>query len=223
MEPSTDTRAADHVRRIVAVAIIAAIGTFVLYTAYRAILSAAVNDDFPEALAIKVELLPLTFPLHMVTGGLALILLPLTIALRRRPRWHRPLGRIAAADVAVAGVTAYPVAWVAPVTFWSAMGFSAQATVWLVLLALGVGAIRRRRVAAHWRYMLLMTATAFGAVFFRVFLASWALWGSFRWYETFYVCGSWVAWMLPLGVTAAVLAARRRRVTSGDAARSARA
>ncbi len=173
-------------------------------------LSAFASDDFPEALAVKVELMPLIFPVHMVTGGLALVLLPLVITLRRRPKWHRPLGRMAAADVLIAGVTAYPVAWVAPVTTVSAAGFSAQASVWLVLLAAGIWNIRRRRIDTHWQCMLLMTATAFGAVFFRVFLALWTLVGSMRWYEVFYACDAWAAWMLPLGVMGAVLARYKR-------------
>jgi hypothetical protein len=207
MNPSTErSRAAEPFRRAATVLIVSSIGAFILYTASVAFASAFSNDDFPEALAVKVELLPLIFPVHMVSGALALIMLPLAIALRRRPKWHRPLGRIAAIDVLVAGVTAYPVAWVAPVTFWSAMGFSAQATTWLMLLALGIWNIRRRRFAAHLTCMLLMTATAMGAVFFRIYLGLFAMWGPIRWFDTFYACDAWVAWLMPLAVTGAVLA-----------------
>lgn len=179
-----------------------------LYTAWVAISSAFANDDFPESLAVKVELLPLIFPVHMVTGGLALILLPLTIALRRQSRWHRPIGRAAAIDVLVAGVTAFPVAWVAPVTFWSAVGFSAQAATWLVLLGLAIRHIRHGRIAAHRACMILMTATAMGAVFFRLYLALFAMWGPSRWFDTFYAVDSWIAWVLPLGIAAMAMMRR---------------
>lgn len=206
--PREPARAADAFRRVALGIALASIAGFLLYTAWIAVASAFANDDFPEALAIKVELLPILFPVHMVSGGLALVLLPLAIALRRRPRWHRPIGRIAAIDVAVAGVTAYPVAWAAPVTSWSAAGFSAQATVWLVLLGVGIRHIRARRIVAHQRCMALMTATAMGAVFFRIYLALWAIWGWSRGFETFYAFDAWVAWMLPLGITALVLARR---------------
>lgn len=210
MDPSKEpARAADLVRRITLVLIVASIGGFILYTAGLAVVSAIANDDFPESLAVKVELMPLIFPIHMVTGGLALILLPLAITLRRRPRWHRLAGRIAAADVLVAGLTAFPVALVAPVTPWSAAGFSAQGATWLVLLALGVRAIRRRRIAEHWTWMILMTATTTGAVFFRIYLAFWALWGPSRWFEVFYAVDSWIGWTVPLGVTAWVLSRRQ--------------
>lgn len=210
MNPSSErARTVEPLRRAAFALILTSITALILYTAGYAVMSAFANDDFPETLAVKVELMPLIFPVHMVAGGLALILLPLVIALRRRPRWHRPLGRIAAADIVVAGVTAYPVAWVAPVTIVSAAGFSAQATVWLVLLGLGLWNIRRRRIAAHWTCMILMTATAFGAVMFRVLLALWAMQGASRWFEAFYALDAWIAWMLPLGITALVLARRR--------------
>lgn len=210
MNPSTErSRAAGPFRQAAIVVILSSIAALILYTAWIAFVSAFSNDDFPEALAIKVELLPLIFPVHMVSGALALILLPLTIAVRRSPTWHRPLGRIAAVDVLIAGITAYPVAWAAPVTFWSAMGFSMQATTWLTLLALGIVNIRQRRYAAHWTCMLLMTATAMGAVFFRVYLGLFAMWGPSRRFDAFYACDAWLAWLLPLGVTALVLARRR--------------
>lgn len=211
MQPSHEpARTAEPFRRAATVIIVTSIAAFMLYTAFVALASAFSNDDFPESLAVKVELLPVIFPLHMVTGGLALILLPLAIALRRWSRWHRPVGRIAAVDVLIAGITAFPVAWVAPVTSWSAAGFSAQAATWLVLLALGVGNIRRRRIAVHRACMMLMTATAMGAVFFRIYLGLFAMWGPSRWFDTFYAFDSWIAWMLPVTATGLVLRHRRR-------------
>lgn len=208
MEPSPGKTVgvSGPLQRTVVTLILAAIAGLVTYTAGKALWSAFVNDDFPESLAVKVELLPLIFPLHMITGGLALLLLPLTFALRHRPAWHRPIGRVAAADVLVSGLTAFPVAWAAPVTLWSAAGFTAQAATWLALLALGIRAIRQHRVAAHRTCMILMVATTSGAVFFRVYLALWALLGARRQFDTFYACDAWIAWLLPLTVTALILA-----------------
>ena len=163
------------------------------------------QDDFPEALAVKMELLPLLFPLHMLSGGLALVLLPLTLMLHARPALHRPAGRLTALTVIVAGVTAFPVAWAEPVTWWSAAGFTAQAAVWLVLLALALWHIRHGRTGDHRRMMLLMTATASGAIFFRVYLALWAIWAQGRNFELFYACDAWLAWLLPLAIGAFLL------------------
>ena len=182
--------------------ILTGLAAFVIYTALKALTSPWLTDDFPDALAIKVELMPLTFAVHMISGGLALLLVPAALLLRRRPRWHRWAGRIAAADVLVAGLTAFPVALIEPVTAVSGWGFASQGAIWLILLALGIWNIRKRRVAAHRTCMLLMAATTTGAVFFRVYLALFAITGSYRHYEAFYAADAWLAWSLPLAAMA---------------------
>ncbi len=174
-------------------------------TALKALRSPWLVDDFPEALAIKVELMPWLFPLHMIAGGLVLLLIPLTIFAQRSPRWHRPLGRVTAAVVLIAGLTAFPVALIAPVTRVSAWGFAAQGAVWLVLLGIGLRNVWLRRLHAHRAAMLLMAATATGAIFFRVYLALWAIFGDLRHYEAFYAADAWIAWSLPLAATAIFL------------------
>lgn len=181
---------------------VSAIGAFVTSVVIKALMQTFDQEDFPEALLVKVETLPVIFPLHMFTGALALALVPLALLLRPWPRWHRIAGRVAAADVLVAGVTAFPVAWVEPVTPWSAAGFIAQAAVWLTFLALGIWNIRRGRVERHRACMLLMTATASGAIFFRVYLASWTIVGEGRHFAAFYSGDAWLAWLLPLLATA---------------------
>jgi hypothetical protein len=173
--------------------------------ALKALTTAFLNDDFPESLAIKVELLPIIFPLHMLTGGMALLLVPLAIILRRRPRWHRLAGRIAAVDVMLAGVTALPVAWTAPVTLWSAAGFMAQGTTWLILLGMGLWHIRARRIAAHQAMMVMLAATTSGAIFFRIYLALWAIFAQRHHFELFYACDAWFAWLLPLAISARLM------------------
>lgn len=185
--------------------ILTAIAAFVMLTAAKAVRAAFANDAFPEDLAVKVELMPAIFPLHMVAGGFALLLVPLAYALRRRPRWHRLAGRIAAADVVVAGITAIPVALVAPVTAWSAAGFAAQAVTWLALLATGIWNIRHRRIAQHRACMLLMASATSGAIFFRIYLALWAMFAPKQHFELIYALDAWLAWLIPLAICAALL------------------
>lgn len=192
-------------RSVVVSTLTAFVCCFVLYVALSALGQAFVNDQFPEALAIKLEQMPILFPVHMLAGGLALLLIPLAILARNRRKLHRAVGRVAAVDVSIAGLTAYPVAWVAPISPWSAAGFIAQSTVWMTFLALGIWHIKRRRRAQHRACMLLMAATASGAIFFRIYLALWALFGEQRHFEAFYSCDSWVAWLGPLAVTAFLL------------------
>lgn len=205
-QQSADQRGAiPRLRAVVTAVLLAAIGLFVIYTALLALRAPWLVEDFPEALAVKAELLPWLFPLHMVTGGVALLLVPLTLLLRRRTRWHRLAGRITALIVLVAGVTAFPVALIAPVTPLSAWGFAAQGAVWLVLLALGLWHGHHRRLAQHRACMLLMAATTTGALFFRIYLALFAIWGDARHYEAFYAFNAWIAWSLPLMAMAVFL------------------
>jgi len=188
-------------------------GLFILVTAtaLKAVSETFNNDQFPEALAVKLEALPLIFPVHMLTGGLTLLLVPLAILLRGT-FWHKWAGRIAATDVLIAGVTAVPVALTYPVTPWAAAGFATQGVLWITVLAIGVWNIRRGNVKAHQRAMLLMAALTSGAVFFRVYLALWAIYGSHAHFTTFYSCDAWMAWGLPF-LAMLALTARKSRLT----------
>ncbi len=188
--------------------ILAALGIFVTYVAIRGISESFDNDGFPEALAVKLELMPIIFPVHMVTGGLALLLVPLVLFLRGT-KWHRLVGRVAAADILIAGVTAIPVAVLLPVTKISAAGFAAQGTTWLVLLSLGIWNIRSGRVGAHRACMLMMAAVTAGALFFRIYLGLWKYLGVPKYFYTFYAVDAWMAWSLPLIVMAVWLRTKK--------------
>lgn len=177
---------------------------FLVVTAVKAMRETFDNESFPEALAVKVELLPIIFPLHMLTGGLALLLVPLALALRGT-RWHKWAGRVAAVDIVTAGLSAMPVAMTAPLTPVAAAGFSTQALVWMALLAKGIWHIRRGDASAHGQAMVMMAAVTSGAMFFRIYLALWAIYGSRHYLTTFYGLDSWVAWALPLVVAVVVL------------------
>ena len=172
-------------------------GWLAITTAGRALVGAWDSSDFPELLLVKVEALPLIFPLHMATGGLALLLVPLALALAGT-RWHRAAARLAAGDVAVAALTAFPVAWESPLTPTTAAGFSLQATLWLALLAGGIVAIRRGDVRTHRACMLLMAAVTSGAMVFRVYLACWVALNGYAHFKTVYACDAFLGWLTPL-------------------------
>jgi hypothetical protein len=190
-------RASPRILAVLRWLMLAPLGIFVVYVAVRGISESFDNEGFPEALAVKLELLPIIFPIHMVTGGLALLLVPVVLWLRGT-RWHRLVGRIAAVDIFIAGVTAIPVAVVMPVTTASAAGFVAQGVAWMALLGLGIWNIRTGRVASHRACMLMMAAVTSGALFFRVYLGLWKLLGVPEYFETFYAIDAWIAWGLPL-------------------------
>jgi Predicted membrane protein (DUF2306) len=177
--------------------LLAPIAAFVIYVALRGISESWDNDGFPESLAIKLELMPIIFPVHMVTGGLALLLVPLALYFRRT-RWHKWVGRIAAADILVAGATAIPVALLYPVTKISAAGFATQGITWMVLLGFGIWHIRSGRVGQHRACMLMLAAVTSGALFFRIYLGLWKAVVGFKYFYYFYAVDAWIAWGLPL-------------------------
>jgi Predicted membrane protein (DUF2306) len=177
--------------------VLGAIGLFVTYVALRGISEAWDNEGFPESLAVKLELMPLIFPIHMVTGGLALLLVPLAIFLRGT-KIHKWAGRLAAVDIAIAGFTAFPVALDMPITKVSAAGFTVQALTWLTLLGLGIWHIRNGRTRQHRTMMLLVAAVTSGAMFFRIYLGFWKMIMGAKYFYYFYALDAWIAWGLPL-------------------------
>jgi uncharacterized membrane protein YozB (DUF420 family) len=152
----------------------------------------------PYPLALVLRRLPVIFPLHMLSAGLALILIPIAAAVRHKPRIHRPVGRIAAACVCVGAVTALAVALASEASLAVRAGFFVQGIVWLALLVAAVAAIRRGERARHARLMLAMAAVASGAVLLRLALAG-AIALNLP-YETVYAVAAWACWIVPLAI-----------------------
>jgi hypothetical protein len=140
--------------------------------------------------------LPGVFRLHMLASGAALTLIPFVILARRRPVWHRPLGRVAAAAVILGALTALPVAVESHSIAMARAGFFAQGIVWLGLIGAGILAIRRRRVAEHGRLMLAMAAVASGAIWVR--LATFVATSCDLPFDPIYGCVAWAGWLVPL-------------------------
>jgi uncharacterized membrane protein len=155
----------------------------------------------PYELFLVLQRQPLAFPLHMIASGLALILIPIAAFARRRRVLHRAFGRMAAICVAIGGVTALVVALASEASIAARAGFFVQGLVWLALVSLAVGAIRRGKVARHARLMLAMAAVASGALWLRLVLAgaTAAQWPS----GTVYAIASWACWLAPLAITLA--------------------
>jgi uncharacterized membrane protein len=111
--------------------------------------------------------------LHVVLGGLALLLSPLQFATRlrtRAPQVHRAVGRITVGSIAVAGVAGLVLAphnLAGPV---GTAGFGLLALLWLACAASAVRAIRRRDVTAHRRWMVRTFALTYAAVTLRLWL-----------------------------------------------------
>ena len=194
------------------------VGWLALVTFVKALRGAWDSSDFPEMLAVKVMEWPTIFPVHMVSGGFALLLVPAAIALART-RGHRIIAPLAALTVVVAAATSVPVAWASPLTRWTAIGFTTQAVVWVALLGLGLLGLWRGDVRRHRACMLLMAAVTSGAMLFRVYLALWVAFAGYAHFRTFYSCDAFFGWLTPLAGMALWLQldSRVRRAKSPDA------
>lgn len=172
------------------------------------LLEAVERTALPMALEPLRERLPTVFPLHMGFSGVALIATALAVLLRRRPVWHRPVGRLALVCVLVGGVTALPSAAASGADLLARVGFGVQAVVWLAFAALGFARVRARRLALHRTAMLMMAATGFGAVVLRLMLAALAWLGQDP--SLWYGAVAWAAWLVPVSAVAASLAVGKR-------------
>lgn len=150
----------------------------------------------PYELSLVDQRLPVLFRAHMLSSGLALLLLPSAIACHGLSL-HKVLGRSAAVLVIAGGVTALPVAVASEASWAARVGFATQAIVWLALLLAAVSAIRRADRTRHTWLMLAVAAVASGALWLR--LASWMAVKLGLPFETIYATAAWLSWMLPLG------------------------
>ena len=155
----------------------------------------------PFNLFVVDQRLPGVFRLHMLASGLALLLIPLVLWVRRDRALHRPLGRLAAAAVLLGAMTSLPVALASDSVAMARAGFLAQGLVWLGLIAAGVAAIRRRKVERHARLMLAMAAVASGAIWVRLTTAAATSWDLP--FDPIYGCVAWAGWIVPLAIVIA--------------------
>lgn len=169
----------------------------------------------PYRLALVDERLPIVFRLHMVGSGLGLILLPLVLLARRRPRIHRPLGIVAAAAFAVGIAASLPSALASDAEPLARAGFFTQGVLAMACLVTGLIAARRRRFDLHRAAMASLVALVSGAVVLRVML--YAVISLRLPFEPSYTAIAWVCWLLPLALLwASPWMGRQRRLLTGD-------
>lgn len=164
-------------------------------------------------LALVDERLPVVFRLHMVGSGLGLIVLPLVLLARRRPRLHRPLGIAAACVFAVGLAASLPSALASDAEPLARAGFFTQGVLAMGCLLAGLMAARRRRFDLHRAAMASLAALVSGAVVLRLML--YAVISLRLPFEPSYTAIAWACWLLPLTL---VWASRWMRRTLRSAA-----
>lgn len=113
------------------------------------------------------------FYIHVVAGGIALVLGPFQFArsLReRRPRVHRMMGRVLVFAMLIAAAAGLTLAPVNSGGLVGTLGFGTLALLWGTFTVLGFAAIRRRDVATHRRWMIRAFALTYAAVTLRLWI-----------------------------------------------------
>ncbi len=108
---------------------------------------------------------------HMIFGGLAVILVPVQVSRMWRRgdrRKHVYLGWALVPIVTIAALTTPPISFNMTLPFWSELGFAMGSIAWFTALVFGIWAIRTRQYDRHRRWMVMMAALSFGAVSFRL-------------------------------------------------------
>jgi hypothetical protein len=197
-EPTKSARPGKFVSRLFLFGAAAILIALAVPTGLIAIVEGAGAMPLPYNLHVVDMRLPGIFKIHMLASGAALVLIPAVIAARRRPAWHRPLGRITAAFVIAGALTSFPVAYESTSVFPARIGFLAQGLVWLALIVEGVRAIRNHERARHATLMLAMAAVASGAIWVRLTTAiATSLDLPF---DPIYACATWLGWLIPLAL-----------------------
>ena len=108
---------------------------------------------------------------HMITGGLAVLLTPLQVSRMWRRgdrRKHVYLGWAMVPIVTIAALTTPPISFNMSYPLWSELGFAMGSVAWFSALVMGMFYILRRNYEMHKRWMVMMAALSFGAVSFRI-------------------------------------------------------
>ena len=203
-----------------AAGVLVMIAVLVVPVGVFAVASGAGLVKLPYGLYLVAKRLPVLFPVHMIASGMALLLIPVVIRLRRQYGWHKALGRLAAGLVCVGGLTALPVALSSEASLPARVGFFVQGIVWVLLMGAGIWAIRQRQIERHAHLMLAVAAVTSGAIWLR--LATVAAVQLELPFETVYALAAWASWLVPLGVVTGVRRFAGRMCLGVDGQSSAR-
>ncbi|MBL0886732.1 DUF2306 domain-containing protein [Myceligenerans indicum] len=132
---------------------------------------AAEGGGLADAYVDQAPAVRAVFYVHIVTGGLALVLSPVQLwpAIRRRlPALHRWVGRVTLAAITVAGAAGLVLAPFNQAGTVGILGFGILAVLWPGASWLGWAAARRQDLVGHREWMTRAFALTFAAVTLRL-------------------------------------------------------
>jgi uncharacterized membrane protein len=115
--------------------------------------------------------IPWSARLHIVPGGLALILGAFQFHSGLRSRWvnlHRNCGRAYIVLVLVGAIAGLLLAWYAPRSFATRLGFATLACVWFYSACMAYLAVRAGKIGLHQQWMIRSYALTLAAVMLRI-------------------------------------------------------
>lgn len=120
-----------------------------------------------------------------------------------RNLWHRRLGWLYLVSLVVGVLTGMPMAAMAEGGVSSRLGFFTVDVLWLVTAYLSLQTARRRKFAAHRRWMVRSYALTFGAVVLRLYLYGLQHLGYD--FNSIYPFTPWLSWLTSLAVAEWIL------------------
>ena len=143
------------------------------------------------------ETIPWSARLHIIPGGLALILGAFQFHRGLRNRWtniHRYCGRVYVVLVLVGAVAGMSLAWYAPQSPATRLGFASLAVVWFYSASMAYLAVRAGNIALHQQWMIRCYALTLAAVTLRVQLAVYQAAMGLTFDES-YAIVAWFSWI----------------------------
>ncbi|PCH60738.1 MAG: hypothetical protein COC19_05500 [SAR86 cluster bacterium] len=123
-------------------------------------------DEFHQRYLSMSQLL---ISIHVVGGGIALLISPIQLMIYRKNRTlHRYLGRVYFFVIMFASVGGYYMAWYAFGGIISTLGLGLLSTLWWCFTLLAVIYARSGNIAAHRRWMIRSFALTYAAVTLRL-------------------------------------------------------
>ena len=153
--------------------------------------------EVPSTVVQRLHQFPVFGALHMLGGGLALLVGGLQFSSRlraARPNLHRWLGRLYLLGILIGGVSAIAAAPGATGGVVAACGFGLLGILWLYSGAQAYRAIRAGDIATHRAWMMRNFAMTFAAVTLRIYLG--LMTGPMGLtFEEAYPAVAWISWV----------------------------
>ncbi|WP_344237022.1 DUF2306 domain-containing protein [Actinocorallia libanotica] len=134
---------------------------------------AADDSGLAANYADRAPWLRAAFYVHVVGGGLVLLLSPLQLSSRlrsRAPKAHRACGRIVLSVIMVAGIAGLLMAPFNMAGPLGVAGFGMLAVLWTACAVAAYSTVRRRDIAAHRRWALRLFALTYAGVTLRLWM-----------------------------------------------------